>query len=311
MSILDNLKQTGLDIQTDVVIKPYTYMKIGGKAEYFVVVQNKKELVDIVTAAIKIKVPITILGGASNVLISDLGIKGLVIINRAQGIRLTSHKPLKVTADSGTLVNHLVNYCLENGYGNLEEFLGIPGTVGGAIYNNSHHLKHLIGSYVDSVEVIDLSGKTETLTQKQCQFAYDYSIFHHQPKIILSATFNLSIGDKKTLLNKSQKALKRRRDTQPLEFPSSGCIFKNISKKQINRAIKTIDIPAAGYLIDQAGLKGICVNDACVSEKHANFIINKGNATAEDVVRLSDKIARLIKKEYGITLEKEVFFIGK
>lgn len=311
MNIPKALINTGIHIKDNHLLAPYTYMKVGGPAQYFAIADDLSQLIKLIKAAHQDNLQLLVLGGGSNVLISDKGIKGLVVINRASKINIIDPSLPQVEADSGVIMNQLINYTINNSLGGLEEFLGIPGTVGGAIINNSHHLTHLIGDYIESVKVISLEGDQKTLTHKQCRFSYDHSIFQETSDIVLSVIFNLKHANKNKLTIKAAKALKRRRDTQPLEFPSSGCMFKNIGEDKAQKLSTPEKISAAGHLIDQAGLKGITEGGAKVSEKHANFIINTGNATSKDVIKLSQKVIQIIKQKYGVTLEREVFLIGE
>lgn len=302
-------------------LKNHTYMKVGGPADVFFIARSEEDLKTAVRAAIKHHLPYHVLGGGSNVVIRDGGLRGLVVKNRADKISLAGFKgtvtasragvnSALVKAESGVIVNYLVRFTLEESLGGLEEFLGIPGTVGGAIINNSHHLGHLIGNYIQNVTVLDRHGKEKVYSQKELQFAYDYSILQRTHEVVLSAIFSLKSADKNVLWQKAEAALRRRRDTQPLEFPSSGCMFKNIGQA----AALTYNTPnhatSAGFLIEAAGLKGERVGGAKVSEKHANFIVNTGTATAKDILTLAQKIRTTIKAKYGVTLESEVFVLG-
>jgi UDP-N-acetylmuramate dehydrogenase len=296
----------------NVPLAPYTYIKIGGPAEHFALANNQAELRDFIIFGLKSHLPITVLGSASNVLIADSGIPGLVIINRAQNLKIISQDPDPVVeADSGTLMSQLVNYCVTANLANLEEFLGIPGTVGGAIFNNSHHLDHLIGDYVQSVTVINQKGEIETLSQPDCHFAYDASVFQNHHAYILSARFQCVINSDIALLKaKAQAALMRRKKSQPLELPNSGCMFKNISPQLAARHHLPNNITAAGWLVDQSGCKGWRQGGAMVSQKHANFIVNDKNATAQDVTILSNRVKAQVKKRFNIDLQREIFFLG-
>jgi UDP-N-acetylmuramate dehydrogenase len=304
-----NFSMSSGQVQEHVPLAPHTYMKVGGPARFFALVSSIEDLIHLVKQAHDESIPLLILGGASNVLISDHGFDGLVIKNLCNQIIL-NYKDHTVTAESGTLMNQLVNVTLQHNLAGLEEFLGIPGTVGGAIYNNSHHLKHLIGTYVNSVRVISRSGKINTLLHNDMAFAYDASILQTTKDIVLSATFQLKLGDPSIIKDRAQKALQRRRDTQPLEFPSSGCMFKNIGDSNAQKYQTPKLATSAGFLIDQAGLKGTKIGGAQVSPVHANFIVNTGNATAQDVKDVSDLVIQKIKSTYGVTLNREVFLIG-
>ncbi len=283
----------------------HTYFKIGGPAEVFTIVKQKQDLQDLVSFCRKQHIPLMILGGASNVLVSDNTIPGLVIKNMTSDIAIHSQSDQKaeVTADSGVITNMLVRKTIDEGLEGLEYFLGVPGTIGGAVYNNSHFMTQLIGDHVKEVTVVDMVGDVKTYTQQELHFAYDYSILHETKDIILSITFQLQQGDKNTLEERAKHATHKRASTQPLGIPSSGCMFQNAVFPDGKRV-------SAGYLIDQAGLKGMRVGDAMVSDKHANFIVNLGSATAADVDELARKVQKTIKEKFGVELKREVFSLG-
>lgn len=309
-------------VQVDAPLKNLSWMKVGGNADLLFTAKNTTDLIDAVTAAKNHHIPIFILGGGSNIIISDQGIRGLVVKNRADKISLESVKgdvkqgktgitDIRIKAESGVIINQFVRYCVDESLEGLEEFLGVPGTVGGAVYNNSHHLDHLIGDYVHKVEVITPELEIKTYSKDQLKFAYDYSILQKTGDIILSATFNVSPGDKKILWQRAESALKRRRDSQPLEKPSSGCMFKNLKESDAIAHHTPNHTKSAGQLIELSGLKGQSIGGAQVSQVHANFIVNDGTASAEDVKALADLVAKTVHERFGVTLEREVFYIGE
>jgi UDP-N-acetylmuramate dehydrogenase len=290
-------------------LAPYTYAKVGGPAEYFYEATSKTDLTNVLRAAMADGIPFRLLGAGSNILVSDKGVAGLVVRNRADHI---FHEGSIVRAETGVVVNQLVNQTLSYGLQGLEEFLGIPGTVGGAVYNNSHHLKHLIGDYISSVEVLNRDGQVDRIERQDMEFAYDSSRLQRTGEIALEATFELApYADTEELRAVATAALKRRRSTQPLEYPSTGCMFKNIGEKNA-RAFHTPDgITSAGALIDKAGLKGTKIGGAMISDVHANFIINlEKKATAADYKQISDLMIEKVKEKFGVTLEREVFLWG-
>ena len=289
-------------MQSNVSLAPYTYSKIGGQAEFLTIANSQDELIAAVQSALAKNMPYRVLGGGSNILISDNGLPGLTVINRSSLIKLHHPQSNYVTADSGVVVNNLVNTVTREGLGGLEEFLGIPGTVGGAVYNNSHYLQKLIGEYITQVKIIDDTGTVRLLSQAECHFDYDLSIFHSKPYVVLSAEFKLHPTNPQTAGQKALAALKRRRDTQPLEFPSSGCVFKNPNLKEGRQS--------AGFLIDQSGCKGLKVGGAQVSPKHASFIINTGSATAADYYQLAEQVRSRVFDRFGIKLDYEIIKLG-
>jgi UDP-N-acetylmuramate dehydrogenase len=309
-------------IKKNFPLSQITWMKVGGPADVFFVSHTKQDLIDIVSLCIKYDQKFTVLGGGSNILIKDGGIRGVVIQNKCNKISLVGIKggvvnkktgisSVSLKAESGAFVNALVRYSIDESLEGLEEFLGIPGTVGGAVFNNSHHLDHLIGDNIVEVEVIGKDGEIKSYSQAKMKFGYDYSILHQTKEVVLSATFKLSLGDNQKLWQKAEAALKRRRDSQPLEVPSSGCMFKNIGQSQAFQFNTPDHQTSAGFLIDKAGLKGKQIGGAQVSQVHANFIVNTGNATAADIIKLKDFVAKSVKDKFGVTLETEVFFIGE
>ncbi len=317
------IQSLGADrLKIDEPLKKHTYFKLGGPADLLYEAKTKDELVNAVGSAILYKIPYFVLGGGSNILVTDLGFRGLVIKNRTTEIKLKGIaggvekgkldlKEAIVQADSGVPANLLIRYTLDQGLSGLEDMLGLPGTVGGAVYNNSHHLDKLFGDHIIEVELLDSEGKIKKYTQKELKFDYDYSIFHKTKEIVLSATFQLKRGDKNALWEIANAAVKRRASTQPLGAPSSGCMFKNIPLADAMRIGTPDTIQSVGYLLDKAGLKGQRVGGAYVSDVHANFIVNDGTATSQDVFDLVKLIKTKIKEKYGVDLTEEVVVIGQ
>lgn len=317
------IQSLGADrLKMDEPLAKHTYFKLGGPADLFYEAKTADELASAVQSAIMYKVPYLVIGGGSNILVTDAGFRGLVIKNKTSNIQLKGFaggvekgkldlKEAIVQADSGVPANLLIRYTLDQGLQGLEEMLGLPGTVGGAVYNNSHHLDKLFGDHIIEVTAIDQEGKIKKYTQKELKFAYDYSIFHKTKETILSASFQLKRGDKEALWEIANAAVKRRATTQPLGVPSSGCMFKNITLADAMRLGTPDTIQSVGYLLDKAGLKGMRVGGASVSEVHANFIVNDGTATARDVLTLIKQIKEKIKAKYGVDLTEEVIIIGQ
>lgn len=317
------IQSLGADrLKKDELLGKHTYFKLGGPADYLFEAKSKEELVSAVQSAILYKIPYLVIGGGSNILVSDSGFRGLVIKNKSAGIQLKGFaggvakgkvdlKEAIVEADSGVPANLLIRYTLDQGLSGLEDMLGLPGSVGGAVYNNSHHIGHLFGDHIIEVSVLGLDGEIKKYTQKECQFDYDYSIFHKTKEIVLSATFQMKRSDKIALWDIANAAVKRRASTQPLGAPSSGCIFKNIPLADAMRLGTPDTTQSVGYLLDKAGLKGLRVGGAYVSDVHANFIVNDGTATSQDVQDLINAIKSKIKADFGVDLTEEVILIGQ
>jgi len=281
----------------------HTYFQIGGPAELYTEVSDKEILARLIQWCSEHAIPWTMLGGASNILILDSGISGLVILNKTQSMRFDEMKEgTTATFDSGVLVNIAVRESINRGLAGLEWFMGLPGTIGGAIVNNAHFTTQLIGDITQSVEVVWENGKREVVTHDQCKFSYDYSIFHESKACVLSASLLLVKGNKENLEQVAREAVIKRSSTQPIGKPCSGCTFKNVTDNG--------KIIAAGMLIDQCNLKGYRIGGAEVSTVHANFIVNTGNATAQNVLDLAEHIRSVVLEKTGYTLEKEIFVLG-
>jgi UDP-N-acetylmuramate dehydrogenase len=308
-----------LKIRENVLLRDYTTFKIGGPARYFFVAKSKEDLKNAILWAKKKKLPFFILGGGSNVLFSDKGFNGLVIKlqNTQYEIRNTN-----VIAGAGVPLQKLVLEAVKKGLSGLENLAGIPGTLGGAIWGNAGAFGREIKDVVEEVEILRINGLTswriEKLKNKDCKFGYRDSIFKRKKNwIIWEATLKLEKGNKKEIEEKIKGILKLRKEKQPLEFPSAGSVFKNVPIEKVPKKIqekfkgkiKDGFLPA-GVLIEAARLKGFQIGGAKISEKHANFIVNVGNAKASDVKELIEKIKKEIKKKFKIQLEEEIKLVG-
>lgn len=300
----------------------HTTMKIGGPAEIFFIARSREELVKAIKAAIENKIEYTILGGGTNVIMSDKGIAGLVIKNLSRQIKIIGRsgqigsgkvklKGANIAVDSGVLVNHLVRYTLNEGLAGLEHFLGQPGTVGGAVYINAHNMNKgvFFGDYIIGGQIITRKGEIKDVDAKYFQFGYDKSSIQHSGDTVLSVNLALEFGDKEELWQKAREAMAYRQRTQPLGIPSSGCIFRNISKADAFRLGTPNYTCSAGYLLDKAGLKGYRIGGAKFSEKHANFILNIDKASSKDVLSLIAMAKEKVKDKFGVDLQEEVVIL--
>ncbi|MCX7661834.1 MAG: UDP-N-acetylmuramate dehydrogenase [Candidatus Omnitrophica bacterium] len=274
-------------------IKEYTTFKIGGKAKYFFETQNLEELKFILDFKRRKRLKLFVLGGGSNVLITDGVLSGLVI--RLSG---RAFKSIEVDRDvlrvgAGTALKELINYCIINRLANLEFLAGIPGTVGGAVVMNAGTKDRSISDFVKEVVVMDHQKRIKTLKRNQISFGYRQSSLNKF--IILKASFNIKRRSLKKIKNDLKAYLTYRKTTQPLDYPSAGCIFKN-----------PCESISAGELIDKCGLKGKRIGDACVSLQHANFIVNLKKAKFMDVIRLMKFIRSKVKEKFDIELEPEI-----
>lgn len=302
--------------QFDLPLAPLTYMKIGGPAEVFFDLKKTSDIIEIISFCHTQKIPLTIFGGASNVVIVDAGLEGVVIaLSNDDYQKSSANQDGKefVIAGAGFKTALFVRQTVDDGYTGLEYFLGVPGKLGGAVYNNAHYLSDLIGQFVNRVQVITPQNEVKWLSQTECGFAYDYSLFHETQDIILQIEFALSQGNLETSKQMIKEATIYRAQTQPLGEPSSGCFFRNTPntpqlQQKFPQFAENREVPA-GFLIDKAGLKGQQVGGVTVSQKHAAFLINVGNGTSNDVQQLAQIIKLRIQEQFGVKLQEEVFFL--
>lgn len=289
-------------VKKDFILAPYTTFKMGGPAEYYFEAVRKDDLILGVSAANKLNLKFTILGGVSNSVVSDKGIKGLVVRNSYKEFSMIGESKdyATVKISSGYVMSQLVKETVERGLSGFEYHLGLPGTLGGALFMNSKWTKPVsyVGDNLVEAEIVTPTGNVKTVPGKYFQFAYDYSVLQKTHEIVLTAIFRLKKDSVEKLRLRSKQALDYRKETQPFGVSSSGCFFRNVNGK------------SAGYLIDKAGLKGFSVGPVFVSDKHANFIINRGGATINDVKKLVSEIRKRVKKKYGVELKEEVVFIN-
>ncbi len=283
----------------DGIIAPLTSFKIGGVADILISPASEEELTVAVDACKKTSVPFMILGRGSNLLVSDNGIEGAVI-RVAGGLDKKELLPDgTVFCGAGASLSSLCTFCMESGLSGLEFAYGIPGSVGGAVYMNAGAYGGETGNTVVSVRYIDIDGSIKTAKKEELSFGYRKSMFCGTKKVILSAIFSLSSDEKESIGARMNDFINRRKDKQPLSFPSAGSAFKRPEGH------------FAGALIEGAGLKGFSVGGAQVSEKHAGFIINTGNATCDDVLRLIEHIKTAVYDKFGVVLEQEIIKTGR
>jgi len=279
--------------QKNVLLKKYTSFRIGGRTKYFFSAKTKVDLLKAINAAKKIKLPIFILGAGSNLLLSGKMFNGVVVKIENSACDILNSK---ITVGAGLPLAKLLNISAKKGMTGLEWVVGIPGTVGGAIYGNAGSFGKSMKDIVKEVEVLDIKNLTfKKFNFKNCKFNYRESVFKKKKNLIIfSAVLRLRKGKKKQIKNKIKEYLEYKKKTQPLNFPSAGSIFKN------PRGF------FAGELIEKCGLKGKKIGNAKFSEKHANFIVNLGKATAEDVKKLMNLAKKSVKKKFGVVLKEEI-----
>jgi len=284
-------------VLADEPMSRHTSFKIGGPAEVYATPENTHQLKQIWQACLNKGYPVTILGDGCNVLAADEGIKGVVIAtNRMNQIEVNAPY---LTAGSGTKMARMAETACKAGLAGLEFASGIPGTVGGGVFMNAGAYGQDMQAVCESVEALLPDGSLISYPREQLGFSYRTSRFQKERAIITSATFKLTPANPEDIRAKMALLNNRRRESQPLSYPSAGSAFKRPAKEGLY----------ASKMIDDCGLKGFTIGGAQVSEKHAGFIINTGNATAADVKNLMEAIRDKVHKAYGVWLEPEVQMI--
>lgn len=301
----------------------HTTFKIGGPARIYFQAKDTQELIFAINQSKKFKVPYFVMGGGTNLVISDKGFSGFVIKNNTNKIMIKKYggsfskgKALKgivrVEVLSGVGVNQLVRFTLEEGLSGLEAFLGQPGTVGGAMYINAHNMDmgEYFGDIIKTAKIFTEEGDIKDVPRSYFRFSYDESILQKRKDVVLSVTIDLERGDKEKIWEKANTAMEHRKYSQPLGVGSAGCTFRNITKSEALRIGTPNGTTSVGYLIDAVGLKGYKIGGAKISEKHANFIVNRGGAKAADVENLIKLAKKKVKERFAINLKEEVVKVG-
>ena len=294
-------------VQRRVQLGPFTTFKIGGPADLFFEARSADELARAVSVAREHNVPFFVLGLGANILVGDRGFRGLVIRNAADAYEFSATGKLR--AESGAVMKTLIQEAARLGWSGIEHYVGIPSTVGGAIWQNLHFLSPaperertmFIAEVFDSCEILSEEGERKTVGADYVKFGYDDSVFHHRRDIVLASTFQLQRADTGTIHRILQENLSWRGGKHPwLEWhPSAGSVFKKIEGV------------GAGRLVDQCGLKGHRIGDAQISHIHANIMVNLGRATAADVRTLIALAQKTVEDRFGVHLEPEIGFIGE
>ena len=321
MQLKEIIKNSKLHIPQERIfyeepMKNHTSFKVGGPAEVFIKVENEQELQEIQTLANNEKIPIVIIGNGSNILATDKGIRGIVAKidikkleiqeneqdegqNRDQNKEINGNTTKKITVGAGNKLIELAYTLAKQDIAGLEELSGVPGTIGGAIRMNAGAHGKEMKDIIESVKVMDKNGNIKILHNSDLQFEYRNSIFSKTKDIILEATMILPTGQKEEIQQKIKEYADLRRAKQPLEHPSAGSTFKRG------------DNFITAKLIDEAGLKGYQIGGAAISEKHAGFIVNKGNATSKDILELIEYTQEKVYEKFGENIKLEVEVLGE
>ncbi len=298
-------------VKENVDIGVFLTLKVHTMAQYFYTATTEEDLVKTKKACFKLNIPFFILGGGSNLVITKKNIPGLVVHNSWSSMKIVSEdrKQAVIEVSSGYPVTRLVNETVKAGLAGFEYHLGLPGTVGGAIYMNSKWTKPLsyFAHNLISARLLTDNGAVKNADRSYFQFGYDSSILQKTKEIVLIAQFKLLKQDPEVLKKRSQNALAYRKITQPFGVASSGCFFRNISLQEKNQ--RGLPTTSAGYLIDRAGLKGLRIGDYVVSSLHANFILNKGAGNIDDLHKILQIVKGKVKAKFGVELKEEVIII--
>lgn len=292
---LERLKKEFPAIKRNEPLKSHCTMRVGGPADYFYELRNIEELPPLATIAEENSIPYRVIGRGSNVLFTDKGFRGLIIKNLTNEIRIDGRV---VATDSGVLLSQLIQSCIDNNLNGLEYLWSIPGTVGGAVWGNAGTKKAEIWPFIKKISVFNASDGIRELPAEEFRSGYRWSSLQETNDLILRIILQLKKGSQKTAETVKKEIAERRRAQQPAGF-SAGCFFKNPSKDQ-----------SAALLIEQTGLKGMRAGDAEISSKHANFIMNAGQATTAQILKLAQIAQQKVKDKFGIELETEVKIIG-
>jgi len=294
-------KNPELKIKGKIVIhqsmRDLTSLKIGGEVNIFAIPEDLEDVRAVLSFCKKKKLSFLVIGNGTKLLMRDEGFKG-VALKLGSFFKTVESYDREVRVGAGTNLSQLIDYTSQRGLSGIESLAGIPGTIGGAIVRNASAFGQTLSERVSSVKVMDKDSTCFTLLNKDMDFGYRTSIFlKNKEWVITEIGLKLSSGKKERIISRVKEARKRKVLTQPLSFPSAGCVFKNPSSY------------SAGFLIQQAGCLGLRIGDAQVSFQHANFIINKGNATAQDMLELIRRVKERVKDRFGISLEPELEII--
>ena len=306
MELKEIIEKSDLEIPKERILfnepmEKYTTFKIGGPAECLIKIENVEELKKVLKLANENNVNITVIGNGSNVLVLDEGIKGITLIIKIEGYNFYSldNKKIIISVGAGEKIPKMGKIFLNNSLTGFEEISGIPGSFGGAVRMNAGANGKEMKDIVKSVKCVDYLGNEKIFSNSEMKFEYRRSILKYEKYIVTEVEMELEKGDKEQILAKMEKYSNSRKEKQPLEYPSAGSTFK-----------RGEDFLTA-KLIEEAGLKGLCVGEAEVSTKHSGFIINKGNAKAKDVLELVEKVKKEIYKKFDKKIELEIEVIGK
>ena len=296
--LLTNEIKLGI-VKIDEPMKKHTNFKIGGNADVFVIAKSIEEIKCVIKFSKENNIPLTILGNGSNVLVSDKGIRGIVLQIGLKEIKVEKHENALIEVDAGAMLGALAQILLKQSISGFEFAAGIPGSIGGAIRMNAGAYGGEMKDIVKNVTVLNEKGEINILTNEECEFSYRHSRFTNSKEIIIKATLELPFGNENEIKAKMDEYAQSRKEKQPLNLPSAGSTFK-----------RGADFITA-KLIDECGLKGYTSGNAQVSTLHAGFVVNLGNATAQDVLSVVNHVKQVVLEKTGKQIELEIELLGE
>ena len=285
------------NVMKDEPMKKHTTFRIGGPADYFVTPESREEIQAIVELCKKEEIPYSVIGNGSNLLVGDKGYHG-IILYLGDGMDQIQVDGNRLTIQAGCLMSRIAREACEHALTGFEFASGIPGSIGGGVVMNAGAYDGELGQIVTKVWVMNEEGEILVLNNQDMEFGYRTSVIKKRPFIVVQVEMELQPGNQEEIAAKMTELNRRRREKQPLEYPSAGSTFKRPQGY------------FAGKLIMDAGLRGYSIGGACVSEKHCGFIINKNHASAADVAEVICEVQERVKEKFGVTLETEVILLG-
>lgn len=305
-----------IDIKEFVPLADKNWFKTGGKARFFAMPESALAFQEAVQFAKQANIDLFLLGKGANILIADEGFDGLVIQPHLKNISIVQedNEYIWIKAGAGVSLDVLINWCLDNHIVGLEEFSGIPSTVGGAVYINLHYFEFLLEHFLESAEIIEAqTGALFTVKNEWFNFGYDYSTLHEHKHYLATATFKLkkvSAEQAAFAKGRSVEIIRHRARRYP-QKNTCGSFFRNFHEYEVDLLINEKKMIYVAYYLDKLGIKGsLCSGDACVSPQHANMIVNNGNATSTDIITLAHTIQKMTLKEFGLIPKPECQLIG-
>ncbi|OGC74662.1 MAG: UDP-N-acetylenolpyruvoylglucosamine reductase [candidate division Zixibacteria bacterium RBG_16_40_9] len=297
------LKQKlGPELKENEILAPYTTFRIGGPADYFYIAKTPERLMEVIMLAVELRLNYFLLAGGSNILINDKGFRGLIIRNECDQIEVLGEK---IVAQSGAVLQAVVDTAYENSLTGFEFATGIKGSLGGAVYGNAGAFGHAVGEILTGAVLFASTGELKVVDREYFDFVYRGSRLKQTGEIALSVSFQLEKGNKSEIKQKMDEIMELRNTKHPHEEGSAGSFFKNIKSEDGTK------VTPAGILLEQVGAKKMRIGDAEVFYKHANIIVNLGKAQASQVLTIVRTLREKVKEKFAIQLEPEVLYLGE